>query len=690
MTKSVCVVRWTGTIAAILVVAALVPSGGSGAAPPDRDDPCSRAGRDVCGTLGVGRYETYRYGLRWFGDYRGAVPGEARAFCLDLGYWYASPGYRYRATSAAALRNRLGKAVPLERRRRIAYAIWRYGRSDDADRQAAVMLYVHAQMGDARPGEIDPGALGPAVATLYRRIDRDTPRFHGPYRIETSLPERLLVGRPAAAIVRVVSARGRPMAGVRLSLSATGAGGVPDAARTNDSGLARVRLTPTAAAGLRLQVTTEPLAAPQPHVFAPTAGLAVRSGQRLAVPAAKAVSATVTHEVGIAPKITTEARPQLAAPGAKVTDTVTVSGLGGASVPVEVALFGPFERREDVGCTGTPFWTGSFTAGNGTTTTAPVVLERAGYYVYRASIPERPPGAGFVADCGEESETIFVQARPSLSTTVSKQVVRPGARIVDRVSVEGLGKTPATIEAELFGPFATRASIRCVESRLRWSGRVAVQGSGTVETPPVVLRRAGFYGYRERLVGTPLVAGATTPCAPEAETTLVAPEIVTGGRAVGTPVAVRSVGGETPVRIRIAAAGVDAPVVASGIDVQHGVLGIPSDIHRVGWWRDGRPPGAATGSVLVAGHVDSARGGPGVFFRLGRVGRGDLVRLTTASGRTFAYRVAAVRSYRKRALPTSVFSRSGRPRLVLVTCGGPFDAKTGHYRDVVVVTARPV
>ena len=48
-----------------------------------------------------------------------------------------------------------------------------------------------------------------------------------------------------------------------------------------------------------------------------------------------------------------------------------------------------------------------------------------------------------------------------------------------------------------------------------------------------------------------------------------------------------------------------------------------------------------------------------------------------------------LRSYRKDALPTSLYSRRGAPRLVIVTCGGPFDRRTGRYRDNVVLTAVP-
>jgi hypothetical protein len=34
------------------------------------------------------------------------------------------------------------------------------------------------------------------------------------------------------------------------------------------------------------------------------------------------------------------------------------------------------------------------------------------------------------------------------------------------------------------------------------------------------------------------------------------------------------------------------------------------------------------------------------------------------------------------------FVNSGAPKLALVTCGGPFDAATGHYLDNVIVWAR--
>ena len=79
-------------LAALVLACLLLPSTQAWAGePPNQNDPCSRAGKDSCGTAGVGAYKTYKYGVRWFGDYRGAIPGyRGASFCIDLRYWYPS------------------------------------------------------------------------------------------------------------------------------------------------------------------------------------------------------------------------------------------------------------------------------------------------------------------------------------------------------------------------------------------------------------------------------------------------------------------------------------------------------------------------------------------------------------------------------------------------------------------------
>ena len=70
------------------------------------------------------------------------------------------------------------------------------------------MLYIHSLMGDARPGEADPNAIGPEVASIFRTVAAESARLHGPYRVEGSFGGPLKAGEPADATIRLVSASG--------------------------------------------------------------------------------------------------------------------------------------------------------------------------------------------------------------------------------------------------------------------------------------------------------------------------------------------------------------------------------------------------------------------------------------------------------------------------------------------------
>jgi len=909
--------RAVSTLTIATAIAFAIAGPAFGGEPPNQNDPCSKGGRNTCDTLGVGSYETYRFGIRWFGSYRGAVSGFASTYCIDLRYWYPSAAYRFREDTSGTLRNRDGEVVTLDRQRRMAYAVWNDGRTTSKTEAAAVMLYVHGLMGDGAPGEAAPNAIGPAVAAAYARIARDAERYHGPYRLQVELPERLKAGVKAVGTIRVLSAGGSALPGVELRLDARGASGAPSTVTTNANGAATIALTPTTAEGVRLQVRTEALASTLPRVFRPTTAAAARNGQRLVAPGSQVVTETTERAVGkvqvtvdttadpnrlllsgqsrdrvviggalaawtatvqvrifgpfatqdaircdgtpafsgtftakgpgtystppatmravgwytyrlevpsdethqglttpcavpaesfrvdVQPTVTTVVSATRVEPGATISDRVKVEGLSGQTATVRAALYGPYSTREAISCTGTPFWTGTLQAsgdgelvtepvqvdvpgyytyresiaasgfvratvtacgdvaettvvagaprvttkisaartapgstitdtavvsglgvlrvtvsvelfgpfasvreircdgaaywkgsfvatGNGTYKTAPVKLERAGYYTYRESIAEGPGNAAASTECGDTAETTLARGIPTVTTLASAEVVLPGSRVHDRVRVAGLGKTRATVELELFGPFAARSAVRCGGTPF-WKGRFMVPGDGVHRSPSVKVEKAGFYAYREQLVGTPLLAGHRGVCGATAETSLVRPLIVTGGRASGAGSrAVADAAGRTPVRLSVPTLGIDAPLVRAQVDVAKGVLGVPGDIRRPGWWIDGAAPGGRNGAVLIAGHVDSASRGPGAFFALHSARPGTRVEVRTRDGRTRTYRVVSVRTMRKDALPIDVYSLRGRPRLVLVTCGGPFDAAIGHYRDNVVVTAVPV
>jgi sortase (surface protein transpeptidase) len=144
-----------------------------------------------------------------------------------------------------------------------------------------------------------------------------------------------------------------------------------------------------------------------------------------------------------------------------------------------------------------------------------------------------------------------------------------------------------------------------------------------------------------------------------------------------------------PARLAVPALGLDAPVDAVGVD-ETGRMALPADVDRVGWYRFGPVPGAA-GSAVLAGHVDDREQGLGVLAALRGVDAGAEIVVTDAAGTVSRWRVVSREVVEKRALPLDrVFGRDGAPRLVVVTCGGPFLPEYGSYRDNVVVVGEPL
>jgi sortase (surface protein transpeptidase) len=145
-----------------------------------------------------------------------------------------------------------------------------------------------------------------------------------------------------------------------------------------------------------------------------------------------------------------------------------------------------------------------------------------------------------------------------------------------------------------------------------------------------------------------------------------------------------------PRRLRIPSVGVDAAIVPVGVDAS-GSMAIPREVDAVGWYRFGPTPGDAAGAAVVAGHVDSKDQGPGALLPLREAGVGDRVTVSTADGGTVAYRIVGRETIVKKRLPVErLFARDGSPRLVLITCGGPFLPELSSYRDNLVVVAVPI
>ncbi len=191
-------------------------------------------------------------------------------------------------------------------------------------------------------------------------------------------------------------------------------------------------------------------------------------------------------------------------------------------------------------------------------------------------------------------------------------------------------------------------------------------------------------------ISAPATAVASAPLAPARRGPVPEPTVSPTPKpnAPFRPAANPLRGGQPPVRLSIASMQISAPVRPIGDS--GGDLAIPDEVSTIGWWVGSAPPGSSTGSTVLVGHVDSAAQGPGSFYHLDRVTPAASIVVTTADGRSVRYRVAALQiSHKAVGLPAADLAQSGSPRLVLITCGGPFDTDTGSYLDNIVVTALP-
>jgi sortase (surface protein transpeptidase) len=147
------------------------------------------------------------------------------------------------------------------------------------------------------------------------------------------------------------------------------------------------------------------------------------------------------------------------------------------------------------------------------------------------------------------------------------------------------------------------------------------------------------------------------------------------------------VAGTVPTSVTIPRLGVRMPVRPQGVD-REGLMALPDTAFAVGWYRFGPRPSDRVGATVLAGHVDTKDEGVGPLARLAGLRPGDRIEVRTARG-SVRYAVTSVNRVAKAVLDLpAVFSRTGRPRLHLVTCGGAYLPDQGGYQDNVVVSAR--
>ncbi len=144
----------------------------------------------------------------------------------------------------------------------------------------------------------------------------------------------------------------------------------------------------------------------------------------------------------------------------------------------------------------------------------------------------------------------------------------------------------------------------------------------------------------------------------------------------------------TPVQLSIPAIGVTSTVQKLGL-ASDGSVQVPPlgrDSHA-GWYKYSPTPGQLGPSILL-GHVDSAKYGPGVFYRLGDLRQRDRVTVTLADRTVAVFEIERVVQYPKARFPTlKVYGNIDHAGLRLITCGGKFDPSVQSYEDNIVAYA---
>lgn len=178
-----------------------------------------------------------------------------------------------------------------------------------------------------------------------------------------------------------------------------------------------------------------------------------------------------------------------------------------------------------------------------------------------------------------------------------------------------------------------------------------------------------------------------TPSAPatsRVQPSTPGPTSPVAGTRAPSPAAGAGLARSAPVRLQVAAIGLDSPLMSLGLQAD-GTMQVPKGGFPAGWYTGGPTPGEL-GPGVIAGHVDM--NGPGVFYRLHELRPGDRVVVTRQDGSKPVFRVTRLALFPKDQFPTRlVYGNTNRSVLRLITCGGSFNSRTGHYEDNIIAFA---
>jgi sortase (surface protein transpeptidase) len=192
----------------------------------------------------------------------------------------------------------------------------------------------------------------------------------------------------------------------------------------------------------------------------------------------------------------------------------------------------------------------------------------------------------------------------------------------------------------------------------------------TRSRPDWLIRRAG--AFVATLVACVCLAGCGSPSTPTATPDATPNATLT-----------RSL----PSWIDIPSIGAKSTLIPLGLDANKAIQIPPVTTPKQAGWYQYSPVPGQVGPAVILGHIDGNHQ-QGIFWRLHDIMPGATVSVGRQDGTTVNFTVNKVDQVQKSAFPTdAVYGNTPDPELRLITCGGAFDATTGHYLDNVIVYA---
>lgn len=214
-------------------------------------------------------------------------------------------------------------------------------------------------------------------------------------------------------------------------------------------------------------------------------------------------------------------------------------------------------------------------------------------------------------------------------------------------------------------------------------------GRRSAAAPPGPLTRAAFGVMAGAMtLGVTMMLGTTTATTGQERPGPPQPEPA-AARDAGMPdadIALHPLEPSPPTWLSIPAIGVEAGLMAVGLD-EGGWIGAPPAEQgtTAGWYEGAAAPGSR-GTAVLTGHVDTPQG-HAVFYDLGLLGEGDTVEVAREDGWAVEFTVYEVAVYDKDQFPDRVYRDGEQAEIRLLTCGGSYREGSG-YQDNVVVFAR--